>query len=149
MKKILYLLFAFAILVSVFCSMAYAEENSFDSIAFSTQSLSTNYDYYLHINGTTYIVPNGTLVGYNHTTTGTYVGIAQRALNFISAKNMSNPSGTLSCNCGTVDSIFGQKTYSAVCNFQYWCNNNTGWGSASVDGIVGDTTWTRMNWYCG
>lgn len=106
-------------------------------------------DHYLHINGTTYIVPNGTVVGYNYTTYGTYVGTAQRALNFIDGKNMSNSSGTLSCNCGAIDEVFGSATYSAAYNFQYWCNFNSGWTQQTVDGIIGNRTWTSMNWYCG
>lgn len=86
-------------------------------------------------------MPLGTIVGYNHITTGKYVTLAQRALNNVYSLDSTYREDFSHCSCGTVDGIFGQRTYQAV----YYFQSAVG---LSPDGIVGDNTWSGFSYYC-
>jgi hypothetical protein len=56
-------------------------------------------------------------------------------------QNQLNKSGF---NCGTPDGIFGSKTYAAVVKLQQKLALKYGSSVVSVDGIVGQVTWTKF-----
>ncbi|MDR1159152.1 MAG: hypothetical protein LBK69_00785, partial [Syntrophomonadaceae bacterium] len=78
MKKIISILFLVCILVTAIGVPAAA--TGVGDINISTGRSAIAGSYYLTINGVGYTVPDTVYVGYNHTTTGYYVGVAQRAL---------------------------------------------------------------------
>lgn len=67
----------------------------------------------------------------------------QGELNWFDANN-NLPGFTIGGGALTVDGKYGTKSKNAVIDFQNWVKNNWGDASMIVDGIVGNQTWTHM-----
>lgn len=132
--------FVAIVLIMSLCASAFA---AVDNDAEVIEPLGFDDEYYIiKINNTTNTVPanvivgSGSGVGWVYVTSGTYVGIAQRALN-----NINNyyyvPNG-----CGVaVDLLYGPATIAAIKNFQ------SRFG-LTQDGVVGPMSWGKFVTYC-
>ncbi len=147
MKKTLFSLLLVVFLCASFCIPASATFSIFNYPGGvppkSSLYLLVNYDYYLHINGTTYYVPSGTTI--YEGVTSQYTCTARRALDYCDDLDSR-------FNCGIGDftnQYFSSSVKTAATNFQTNTNYyNPTWTQISTDGIVGNQTWARLNWYC-
>jgi len=147
MKKRISILLIAVILVSMFSISAAALTPTNSQPIGTISRAAAASSWYFYVDGTGYTVPSGTLVGYNYTTTGQYVGTAQRVLNKINSKYL-NAAIKPNCSAGTVDSIFGPNTWTAAYNFQVWVNKLVPSNERiATDGIIGNDTWTFLNTY--
>lgn len=130
MKKALILtvvIMCSVLMLSFSAAPAYAEH--------ATPNGCTSVGYHLYTDNGYYYVPMGTVVGYGNIISGQYVRAAQAALTHISNHE------PVSCDPHGIDGLFGYNTYYAVMAFQAYAG-------ISMDGYVGNDTWTCMDLLC-
>lgn len=130
MKKALILtavIMCSVLILSFSAAPAYAEH--------ATPNGSTSIGYHLYTDDGYYYVPMDTVVGYGNTVSGDYVRAAQAALTYIHNHYY------VSCDPQGIDGSFGPNTYNAVRAYQAY-------EGITVDGYVGNDTWTCMDLLC-
>ena len=155
MKRLTSIMAALIIVLSLLCvtaSAAYISKPSNSSNKGSMSAASVNSSIIVTINGNGYYVAGGaeSTVGYGYENDYDYVYICQLACNRMYEMTANNyiPCQT---DVGTVDGIFGPKTYNGIYNFQRYSNMLRyvdPWPELTVDGICGDNTWERFADMC-
>ena len=151
MKRMISVLSAFAVVLSLLCVTALAAYSSEPSPKSSTGSMSAataNNSITVTVDGTGYYVCGGaeSTVGYGYANNYDYVYICQLACNNI-YDIYANDIITCPSYCGTVDGIFGQNTYNGILGLQRYSNLTRlvdPWPELAEDGICGDNTWARI-----
>ena len=154
-NKAFVMLLVVVLSISLFAVPAYAQ--SIDGSNYSIKSYalgggstaySVQYGFYLHIyDGIyegTYFVPEGTLLYYgNPGNIAEYVVIAGKAYEYLDAKY-----DNANCGVGNPVGTFTMRHDTATRNFQQFAINE-GSTNISVDGQIGNRTWTAMCYYLG
>lgn len=151
MKRIVSSFLAVAMMITLLCTTAFAQnkgDNGEDFTHSIMSAASISGAISVTIDGVAYSIPGGatSTVGYGYKNEYKYVLYCQKACNKVS-KIYENDYITCPSYCGVPDGIFGPNTYDGILGFQMYVNLRAivcSWPELAEDGVCGDNTWKML-----